>query len=37
MTESQIAQLAFFASVVVLLGVFAWMPVTRGPRAFFGG
>lgn len=36
MTESQIVQTAFFSSVFVLFGVFAWMPVTRGPRAFFG-
>lgn len=36
MTESQIVQVAFFSSVFVLFGVFAWMPVTRGPRAFFG-
>ena len=36
MTESQIVQAAFFSSVFVLFGVFAWMPVTRGPRAFFG-
>jgi uncharacterized membrane protein len=36
MTESGIAQAAFFSSVFVLFGVFAWMPVTRGPRAFFG-
>lgn len=36
MTESLIVNVAFFSSVIVLLGVFAWMPVTRGPRAFFG-
>lgn len=36
MTESTIAQAAFISSVFVLFGVFAWMPVTRGPRAFFG-
>ena len=36
MTESQIVQAAFFSSVVVLFGVFAWIPVTRGARAFFG-
>ncbi|HUR81889.1 MAG TPA: DUF1648 domain-containing protein [Thermoanaerobaculia bacterium] len=36
MTESNIAQAAFFSSAVVLFGVFAWMPVTRGARAFFG-
>lgn len=36
MTESQIVQAIFFSSVLVLFGVFAWMPVTRGPRAFFG-
>lgn len=36
MTESDIVQVAFFSSVFVLFGVFAWMPVTRGPRAFFG-
>ena len=36
MTESNIVQTAFFSSVIVLFGVFAWMPVTRGPRAFFG-
>jgi uncharacterized membrane protein len=36
MTESTIAQAAFISSVFALFGVFAWMPVTRGPRAFFG-
>lgn len=36
MTESGIVQAVFFSSVFVLYGVFAWMPVTRGPRAFFG-
>ena len=36
MTESGIVQAVFFSSVIVLFGVFAWMPVTRGPRAFFG-
>jgi uncharacterized membrane protein len=36
MTESGIVQAVFFSSVFVLFGVFAWMPVTRGPRAFFG-
>ncbi|HVE70588.1 MAG TPA: DUF1648 domain-containing protein [Thermoanaerobaculia bacterium] len=36
MTESAIAQAVFFSSVFVLFGVFAWMPITRGPRAFFG-
>ncbi len=36
MTDSNIAQAAFILSVFVLFGVFAWMPVTRGPRAFFG-
>lgn len=36
MTEHQIVQLSFFASAVVLLGMFAWFPVTRGSRAFFG-
>jgi uncharacterized membrane protein len=36
MTESAIVQAVFFSSVFVLFGVFAWMPVTRGPRAFFG-
>ncbi|HEX6096242.1 MAG TPA: DUF1648 domain-containing protein [Thermoanaerobaculia bacterium] len=36
MTESGIVQVVFFSSVLVLYGVFAWMPVTRGPRAFFG-
>jgi uncharacterized membrane protein len=36
MTESQMVQIAFFSSVFVLFGVFAWMPVTRGARAFFG-
>ena len=36
MTESQIVQAIFFSSVFVLFGVFAWMPVTRGARAFFG-
>lgn len=36
MTESNIAQAAFLFSVLVLFGIFAWMPVTRGPRAFFG-
>lgn len=36
MTESQLVQAVFFSSVFVLFGVFAWMPVTRGPRAFFG-
>ena len=36
MTESAIVQAVFFSSVFVLFGVFAWMPVTRGTRAFFG-
>jgi uncharacterized membrane protein len=36
MTESAIVQAVFVASVFVLFGVFSWMPVTRGPRAFFG-
>ena len=36
MTESGIVQVAFVSSVFVLFGVFAWMPITRGPRAFFG-
>ncbi|HYC60726.1 MAG TPA: DUF1648 domain-containing protein [Thermoanaerobaculia bacterium] len=36
MTESTIVQAVFFSSVFVLFGVFAWMPVTRGARAFFG-
>ena len=36
MTESGIVQAVFFSSVFLLYGVFAWMPVTRGPRAFFG-
>ncbi|HEX7150290.1 MAG TPA: DUF1648 domain-containing protein [Thermoanaerobaculia bacterium] len=36
MTESGIVQAVFFSSAFVLLGVFAWMPVTRGARAFFG-
>jgi uncharacterized membrane protein len=36
MTESVIVQVAFFSSILLLYGVFAWMPVTRGPRAFFG-
>ena len=36
MTEAGIVQAVFFSSVFVLYGVFAWMPVTRGPRAFFG-
>jgi uncharacterized membrane protein len=36
MTESGFVQAAFFSSVFVLFGVFVWMPVTRGPRAFFG-
>lgn len=36
MTESGIVQAVFFSSVFVLYGVFAWMPVTRGARAFFG-
>ncbi|HYC89904.1 MAG TPA: DUF1648 domain-containing protein [Thermoanaerobaculia bacterium] len=36
MTESAIVQAVFFSSVFVLYGVFAWMPVTRGARAFFG-
>lgn len=36
MTESGIVQAVFFSSLFVLFGVFAWMPVTRGPRAFFG-
>ena len=36
MTESGIVQVAFVSSVFVLFGVFAWMPMTRGPRAFFG-
>ena len=36
MTESAIVQAVFFSSVFVLFGVFAWMPVSRGPRAFFG-
>ncbi|HEX2120018.1 MAG TPA: DUF1648 domain-containing protein, partial [Thermoanaerobaculia bacterium] len=36
MTESGIVQAVFFSSAFVLYGVFAWMPVTRGPRAFFG-
>lgn len=36
MTESGIVQAVFFSSAIVLFGVFAWMPVTRGPRAFFG-
>lgn len=36
MTESNIVQAAFISSVLVLFGVFAWMPVTRGARAFFG-
>ena len=36
MTESAIVQAVFFSSVFVLFGVFSWMPVTRGPRAFFG-
>lgn len=36
MTESGIVQAVFFSSVFVLFAVFAWMPITRGPRAFFG-
>lgn len=36
MTESAIVQAVFVSSVFVLYAVFAWMPVTRGPRAFFG-
>jgi len=36
MTESGIVQAVFFSSVFLLYGVFAWMPVTRGSRAFFG-
>jgi len=36
MTESGIALAAFISSALVLLVVFAWMPVTRGARAFFG-
>jgi uncharacterized membrane protein len=36
MTESVIVQMAVVSSVFVLFAVFAWMPVTRGPRAFFG-
>lgn len=36
MTEANLVQAAFLSSVLVLFGVFAWMPVTRGPRAFFG-
>ncbi|MDP9190343.1 MAG: DUF1648 domain-containing protein [Acidobacteriota bacterium] len=36
MTESGIVQAVFFSSLFVLLGVFAWMPVSRGARAFFG-
>lgn len=36
MTESDIIQVVFLSSVFVLFGVFAWMPVTRGPRSFFG-
>src|SRR5687767_28846 len=36
MTESAIVQAIFFSSILVLFGVFAWMPITRGPRAFFG-
>lgn len=36
MTESAIVQAVFFSSMFVLFGVFAWMPITRGPRAFFG-
>jgi uncharacterized membrane protein len=36
MTESGIVQAVFFSSLFVLFGVFAWMPISRGPRAFFG-
>ena len=36
MTESAIVRAIFFSSLFVLFGVFAWMPVTRGARAFFG-
>ena len=36
MTESGIVQAVFFSSAFLLYGVFAWMPVTRGARAFFG-
>lgn len=36
MTESAIVQAVFLSSALVLYGVFAWMPVTRGARAFFG-
>lgn len=36
MTESTIVQAVFFSSVVVFYAVFAWMPNTRGARAFFG-
>ena len=36
MTETQIVQATFFSSLFVLYGVFAWMPVSRGARAFFG-
>src|SRR5687768_16638305 len=36
MTETGIVQAVFVSSVFVLYGVFAWMPVTRGSRAFFG-
>jgi uncharacterized membrane protein len=36
MTESGIVLAVFFSSLFLLFGVFAWMPVSRGPRAFFG-
>lgn len=36
MTESGVVQAVFLSSVFLLFGVFAWMPVTRGSRAFFG-
>ena len=36
MTETQLVQTTLLSSFFVLFGVFAWMPVTRGARAFFG-
>ena len=36
MTESGIVQAVFVSSLFLLFGVFAWMPVSRGPRAYFG-
>ena len=36
MTETAIVQTACVSTVLVLFAVFAWMPVSRGPRAFFG-